>query len=114
MSTQAPHVPPSLGSNALEVWRAWRDLTAQGGENGRIEALSVGMGTYQWREGKLWRLWKVERLPLREQVGKTEEDELWRGVCNGWVQVYLPACRGLYPERVLHQSTGQAIPESAE
>ncbi len=108
------HIPPSLGSNALAVWRAWRELSAQPGENSRIEALSVGQGTYQWREGVLWRLWQVDRLPLCAQASKKEEDELWDGVRKGFVQIYLPAYKGLYKETVLHQSTGAAIPESEE
>ena len=109
-----PHVPPSLGRNALAVWRKWRELTEEGGENARIEALSVGAGVYQWREGKLWKLTRAERIPFCAPVAVKEEDELWDALCKGWVQVYLPAYYSVYKERVLHQSTGTPMPESEE
>ena len=108
------HIPPSLGSTALQVWRKWRELTEQGGENARIEALNPGEGVYQWREGKVWKLWKVERLPVCAELTDAEGDTLFDCVRKGYVQVYLPAYRGLYKEIVLHQATGREMPESAE
>jgi hypothetical protein len=103
------HIPPSLGTNALAVWRAWRELTEQGGDNARIECLNPGEGVYQWREGKVWRLWRVKRLPVCRELTDAEQDALFDCVRKGFCQVYLPACRGLYGEQVLHQATGREI-----
>lgn len=117
-----PTTIPSLGTTADAVLRAW--MIAQPRLNCQtvVGWIVCGGGTYDWREGKLHRVFPPEprKLATFRPATKAECAEVEEAVRKGWLQIEDRPVSGVhYGEQrtglgtlVLHRATGREIPES--
>ena len=104
----------TLGTTALEIWRAWRALPWQGLP---VYGQVTGAGEYTWLNdssspsGKS--LHRVLDAICTRPATKSEEDRLWNGLINGKLRIYTRR-NGVgvssEPVSILHEASADVVP----
>lgn len=108
--------PASLGSTAMEVWRAWRTQPYQIGNPCYATAVDHSIeGELTWQNDGIYR---VSRTDARQatRLTNSEEDKVWDAIVAGQLRIYrrqrASADAGAAGSMtVLHEATGTGIPE---
>jgi hypothetical protein len=109
-TTTSPPVvaKPSLGTTALDAWRAWRSLGWQGIP---CYGNALGQGEFTWMRGA--DLHKVLDVYLTRPATESEVDEVWDCMLTGALRIYTRR-NGIgvsrIPVAILHEMTGNPLP----
>lgn len=99
---------PTLGTTALEAWRAWRTLGWQGLP---CYGNALGQGEFTWMPGD--QLHKVLDVFLTRPATQSEVDEVWDCMLFGALRIYTRrngVSVSSVPVTVLHEMTGNPLP----
>ena len=116
--TTRSHSAPSLGSTPGEIYAAWRAYPTYG-FGVVVGHVLPGPGSYDWRDGQLWRVFPSTRRKIATARLATP-DELaqvdW-AIRHGTLQIEIRPPSGVAVQNeakvatwVLHQATGRHLP----
>ena len=111
MDTTNPSV--SLGSTAIDVWRAWRSLPWQGIPT---YGNALGCGEYCWQLDRStpsgFALHRVINALATRPATTSEEEDCWNCLLTGALRIYNRRNGigvSMVPVRILHEMTGKPI-----
>ena len=111
MDTTNP--PVSLGSTAIDVWRAWRSLPWQGIPT---YGNALGCGEYCWQLDRStpsgFALHRVINALATRPTSALEEEEVWSCLMTGALRIYTRRNGigvSVAPVRILQEMTGKPI-----
>lgn len=113
---------PSLGSNALDVWRKWRGLGAEHYPGLTLLAQATtapDLGEVFWHPSDTGRLCRYVDYPGYAEIGADNEDRIWAALAQGSLKIYrrryAPLVGADEPiKQLLHEATEDPIPTGTD